>query len=133
MANQNALSDDNKNKSIIGESQTKPGETRRVKVTDEGALVVTTIGGGGGSASVWHNGATNPSEDTGDDGDYYLNTVSGDVYEKKSGVWENVGNIKGPQGSKGEPGYPTEEQWNALVARVDDLEQRVTILEGGGA
>ena len=29
---------------------------------------------------------------------------------------------KGAKGDKGDSGFPTEEQWNALVARVDALE-----------
>jgi hypothetical protein len=152
MANQNALPDDNKNLSLIGESLENPGETRRLKVTEDGALVVTAIGGGGGSASRWHSGSENPVGDLGNEGDYYLNTSNGDVFEKTAEGWVNVGNIKGtkgdkgdkgdtgeqgPQGPKGdkgdpgEPGFPTEEQWNSLISRVDNLEQRIEALEGG--
>jgi hypothetical protein len=100
MANQNALPDDNKNLSLIGESLENPGES------------------------------------LGNEGDYYLNTSSGDVFEKTTEGWVNVGNIKGPKGDKGdtgEPGFPTEEQWNNLVARVDGLESRIEALEGGSA
>jgi hypothetical protein len=136
MANQNALPDDNKNLSLIGESLENPGETRRLKVTEDGALVVTAIGGGGGTASQWYSGSENPDESLGNEGDYYLNTSSGDVFEKTTEGWVNVGNIKGPKGDKGdtgEPGFPTEEQWNSLIARVDDLESRIEALEGGSA
>ena len=44
------------------------------------------------------------------DGDYYLNTTSGDIFQKQSGSWVKVGNLKGaqgpdgPQGDKGDTG-----------------------------
>lgn len=47
---------------------------------------------------------------TGIDGDYYLNTTSGDLFHKESGSWVLVGNLKGamgpegPQGDKGDTG-----------------------------
>lgn len=129
MANQNALPDDNKNMTLIGESLENPGETRRLKVTEDGALVVTAIGGG--TASKWYSGTSDPDDSLGQVGDYYLNTSSGDVFEKGSAGWSKTGNIKGPQGPQGEPGFPTEEDWNALLARVDELEQRIAALEGG--
>lgn len=148
MANQNALPDDNKNMTLIGESLENPGETRRLKVTEDGALVVTAIGGG--TASRWYSGTSDPDDSLGQVGDYYLNTSSGDVFEKGSAGWSKTGNIKGPQGPQGpqgeqgsqgprgeqgppgEPGFPTEEDWNALLARVDELEQRIAALEGEG-
>lgn len=133
MANQNALPDDNKNMTLIGESLENPGETRRLKVTEDGALVVTAIGGG--TASRWYSGTSDPDDSLGQVGDYYLNTSSGDVFEKGSAGWSKTGNIKGPQGEQGpqgEPGFPTEEDWNALMARVDELEQRIAALEGEG-
>ena len=153
MANQNALPDDNNNLTLIAESETNPGETRRLKVNEDGALIVAGLGG----ASRWHDGAADPDSTIGEDGDYYLNTSSGDVFEKASGTWTQAGNIKGPQGPQGlqgpegpqgpkgdkgdpgeqgpqgEPGFPDETMWNDLVARVDDLEARVSALEGGGA
>jgi hypothetical protein len=136
MANQNALPDDNKNMTLIGESLENPGETRRLKVTEDGALAVTAIGGG--TASKWYSGTSDPDDSLGQVGDYYLNTSSGDVFEKGSAGWGKTGNIKGPQGPQGEqgppgePGFPTEEDWNALLARVDELEQRIAALEGEG-
>src|SRR5690606_23229396 len=133
MANQNALPDDNKNMTLIGESLENPGETRRLKVTEDGALVVTAIGGG--TASRWYSGTSDPDDSLGQVGDYYLNTSSGDVFEKGSAGWSKTGNIKGPQGEQGpqgEPGFPTEEDWNALLTRVDELEQRIAALEGEG-
>ena len=50
------------------------------------------------------NGKTNPTSETGKDGDKYVNTETGDVFVKKNGQWEKEGNIKGPKGDKGENG-----------------------------
>ena len=50
------------------------------------------------------SGKTDPTSETGKDGDKYVNTESGDVFVKKNGQWEKEGNIKGPKGDKGENG-----------------------------
>lgn len=105
---------------------------RSVKVTDQNPLPVTGGGSGGGSGTMWHAGTGAPASDLGSDGDMYLvssGTGVGDVYTKQLGAWTKVGNIRGAQGSQGPAGadgFPTEQQWNELVARVDAL-------EGGGA
>lgn len=33
---------------------------------------------------------------------------------------------RGPKGAKGDPGHPTKADWDALVARVEALEDQVT-------
>jgi hypothetical protein len=61
--------------------------------------------GGGGSGSTWYQGAGAPASGTGVDGDFYLNTANGDVYQKAAGAWgAAVGNIAGPQGPQGATG-----------------------------
>ncbi|KEQ40082.1 LPXTG-motif cell wall anchor domain protein [Streptococcus mitis] len=50
------------------------------------------------------NGKTDPTSETGKDGDKYVNTEIGDIFVKKNGQWEKEGNIKGPKGDKGENG-----------------------------
>ena len=50
------------------------------------------------------NGKVDPQATDGKDGDSFVNTVTGDVFVKKNNAWEPAGNIKGPQGSKGENG-----------------------------
>lgn len=53
-------------------------------------------------SSVWFTGAGAPDVGTGTENDFYLDTLSGDVYKKVSGAWgTSVGNIKGPQGPAG--------------------------------
>ena len=44
-------------------------------------------GAAGAAGSVWFNGAGAPSAGTGTNGDYYLNTTNGDVYQKAGGSW----------------------------------------------
>jgi len=58
----------------------------------------------GFSASVWHNGSGAPSGELGADGDYYLDNDTGDTYQKSSGSWSSIGNIRGQQGDPGAPG-----------------------------
>lgn len=61
--------------------------------------------GGAGSGSVWFNGSGVPSNVLGIDGDYYLNNINGDVYQKISGTWGSpVTNLTGPQGATGPTG-----------------------------
>lgn len=60
------------------------------------------IGPDGDPGSVWYNGAGVPANGTGIDGDYYLRTTTGDVYQKAAGVWGSVLlNIMGPTGPSG--------------------------------
>ena len=56
---------------------------------------------GSGTASVWFNGSGTPSDGLGVDGDYYLNDVNGDVYNKVGGTWVLVANIQGATGTGG--------------------------------
>jgi hypothetical protein len=60
-------------------------------------------GSAGQNGSVWYSGSGKPSNTTGVDGDYYLNTYNGDVY-KKLGSWNLIGNIRGAQGLQGPQG-----------------------------
>lgn|SRR5690625_2983892 len=106
-------------------------------------------GGGGGSSMRFISGEGEPDASVGAPGDIYLDTDSGDLYKNTNGTWSEEMNLKGPagadgadgeQGPQGEPGadgldgeqgpagqdgadgFPTEEQWNELVARVEAIE-----------
>ena len=74
-----------------------------VSGTNWGSTFITNIKGATGSAgapgSVWYNGSGVPSSGLGVNGDYYLNNSNGDVYNKASGSWTYIENIKGPAGS----------------------------------
>ena len=50
------------------------------------------------------NGKVDPQATDGKNGDSFVNTATGDVFVKKNNAWEPAGNIKGPQGAKGENG-----------------------------
>lgn len=56
------------------------------------------------SAAVWRDGSGVPSNALGNDGDYYLDDTTGDVYTRASSVYSLVGNIKGPAGANGSNG-----------------------------
>ncbi len=56
------------------------------------------------SASKWYDGQGEPSDNLGEDGDYYLNSKNGDFYKKENGTWVKRGNIKGIQGPQGAQG-----------------------------
>lgn len=62
-------------------------------------------GADGVDGSTWYHGAGAPSNGTGIDGDYYLNTTNGDVYTKSSGSWGSpIENLTGPTGATGPAG-----------------------------
>lgn len=70
-----------------------------------GAAGATGASGAAGAdgldGSTWYNGASVPSGGLGINGDYYLRTSNGDVYEKASGSWSVITNIMGPTGPAG--------------------------------
>ena len=50
------------------------------------------------------SGTSDPTSETGKEGDKYVNTTTGDIFVKKNGQWEREGNLKGAKGDKGEDG-----------------------------
>lgn len=94
----------------------------------------------GERGSLWasNNGAPTISQSN-QNGDQFLNTATGNVYEYQNGVWNITGNIKGPQGiqgiqgpkgdigerglqgiqgPQGEPG-----QWIQIIAELANIDQ----------
>lgn len=70
---------------------------------DIGAAGAT--GAAGTNGATWYSGAGAPSGGTGVNGDFYLNTSTGDVYKKSSGAWGSpIENITGPTGATGATG-----------------------------
>ena len=56
----------------------------------------------GNLLNQWSHGSTAPSINQGTVGDYYLNTVTGDVYQKNNtSTWTLISNLMGPQGTIG--------------------------------
>lgn len=83
-------------------------------------------GPAGEDGSVWYTGAGIPATAVGVDGDLYLNTNTGDVYQKASGAWSAVDNITGPEGDRGlmgpqgPAGTGGENATIVVTANVDD-------------
>lgn len=61
-------------------------------------------GTAGTNGSVIYSGTTAPVNTLGVDGDFYLNTVTGDWSKKAAGVWAVTGNLMGPIGPQGPQG-----------------------------
>ena len=57
--------------------------------------------GGSGSGGAWLSGTAVPTSGLGVNGDHYLRTTNGDVYEKADSEWTVVANLKGPAGTNG--------------------------------
>ena len=60
---------------------------------------VGAAGADGINGSTWFYGPGVPSGGLGVNGDYYLRTGDGDVYNKNSGSWSVIANIKGADGA----------------------------------
>ena len=58
-----------------------------------------TNGTNGTNGATWYQGSSAPSSGTGANGDFYLNSTTGDVSQKSSGSWSVVANLKGPAGA----------------------------------
>lgn len=58
-------------------------------------------GANGTNGSTMRNGAGAPDDSLGANGDYYINTTSGDLYLKSVGIYAVVANVKGPKGDTG--------------------------------
>lgn len=54
-----------------------------------------------GLLPIWRYGSGVPSNSLGNDGDFYLNTATSDVYYKLLGAWTLIVNIKGASGATG--------------------------------
>jgi hypothetical protein len=63
-------------------------------------------GTNGAPCSVWYQGSSAPTVALGIDGDYYLDTLNGNVYNKQSGAWVLIANLIGPPGASGSAGTP---------------------------
>jgi hypothetical protein len=80
--------------------------------------LVLAAGTAGAPGSVWYNGTGAPLVGVGINGDYYLDTASGDVYAKSAGLWNYTNNIKGPTGATGASGTSIAIQGNDTVANI---------------
>ena len=51
-----------------------------------------------------HTGSTRPDNAQGQNGDVFVNVLTGDLYKKDNGTWKLIGNVKGSKGDKGDTG-----------------------------
>ena len=51
-----------------------------------------------------HTGSTRPDSAQGQNGDIFVNVLTGDLYRKDNGTWKLIGNVKGSKGDKGDTG-----------------------------
>ena len=63
-------------------------------------------GADGADGAEWFSGSGAPAGALGDDGDFYLDDTTGDLYAKSGGTWSVVDNLTGPQGPQGLQGDP---------------------------
>jgi hypothetical protein len=73
-------------------------------LTAEGTPFVFPEFGSSTQASAWHDGNGIPADSFANNGDYYLNDLTGDVYYKQNGAYTKVAAIKGPKGDTGNIG-----------------------------
>lgn len=80
-------------------------EQKFVSLVQNGAIPVMLIGGesGGNSGMRFLSGEGVPSESDGLQGDLYLDTKTGILYDKKA-TWNELMNLKGPKGDTGAKG-----------------------------
>ena len=82
----------------------------------------------GTNGSTWYNGITAPTTGTGVNGDWYLNTLTWDIYHKESNSWIPKGNIKGETGF-----FDDSELLNyALKSEIPDVTSKVDKVSGKG-
>ena len=74
----------------------------------------------GSDGDRWFNSSNVPSDATGTDGDWCLNTSNGDVYHKISGHWVSDGNIDGADGDKWFNGAGDPNEYPPTGAVLDD-------------
>lgn len=86
------------------------GDRVAIAISEQGEPWLLGGGGGGGTSDLrgeveeWIGGVGPPDPAIGDPGDWYIDTVSGDVYEKVSAEWVHRTNLTGPVGPQGLPG-----------------------------
>ena len=90
--------------SVIGSSGATPfaaADEIALSFDRTGNLGSTGATGATGASTAWHDGTGVPAGGLGNNGDYYLDDATGNVYLKTSGAWAITANIMGPAGLGG--------------------------------
>lgn len=78
-----------------------------------------STGAAGADGKTWYSGSGAPSDASGVDGDFYLNTTTYDVFKKAAGTWGTaVMNIKGATGATGATGAAGDGKFNTATTTV---------------
>lgn len=102
-------------KALLGRASAMPGGpealTLGAGLSLQGNTLVAYNGAGatgpaGPQGSSALSGTADPDDSVGQDGDTYINAVTGDVFLRGTGVWRKSGNLSGPQGPAGQQGAP---------------------------
>ena len=72
--------------------------------TDGANGATGAAGADGRNGAELLSGPDAPTANDGKNGDTYIDATTGDVYKKEDGNWKTIGNIRGPQGLKGDKG-----------------------------
>ena len=87
------------------------GQSVAIAISEQGEPWLLGGGGGGGTSEdlrgeveEWIGGTTPPTSAIGTPGDWYIDTVTGDVYENVNGAWVHRTNLSGPVGPQGPAG-----------------------------
>lgn len=79
--------------------------TSQIEVTTTATQVLEVATGAPGAPGRWiRAGAGAPDDTVGRDGDLWVNSSNGDLWERAGGEYAVVGNLRGPQGDTGAPG-----------------------------
>ncbi len=79
-------------------------EVAKTSNTSLNFIYLNSADANSGFASRWHSGTSLPNDDDAFSGDFYLDTSTGDVYQKNENTWQLTMNITGPQGETGAVG-----------------------------
>ena len=101
---------------LVSADDTANGQARMTVTIGTQGLAGTdgedgTDGTDGTDGATWHNGTVSPPALTGNDGDYYLDTITGNVFRRDAHQWLPVGNLQGPAGRDGT-------QWSVGIGPV---------------
>lgn len=91
-----------------------------VKLVDN-TIVVSSIPDDNELPAVWIAGSGIPSMSTGQIGDMYLDTTTGDVYSRLNSGWSLVYNLKGETGSAGTSWYAGSTPPSSLIGNNGDF------------
>lgn len=92
----------------------------------------------GQAGSIWYNTFSAPVAGSGFDNDYHLNRTTGDIYYRTAGVWNAIGNVKGPAGTLTASALPTRTtpinrtNDKVVVQRSDGVLEKINLYQLAG-